>query len=460
MRLGLGAVRLPRTRVARWTTAGVAVVAAAAVVTVVLAGGKSASPKAAASTESKVRRGTVSLTASAAGTIQAVATRGLSFSVSGTVSEVDVRPGQSVTAGQVLARIDSADAQTAVDSAQDTVDSAQTALDTAEQTPAPTSGTGSGGCVAPAAYVVPAGVLPAGGTKSPSPSASPSPTGSPSPTASGRPTASPTARPTATGTRPTTQPGGPGRGSGTGTGGQGSGGRGASGSGACARGGSGGGSGGQGGSGGHGGSTDSVFSAQQQLNNARLALTQAQQKLAGTVITAPVAGKVLSVAGTVGGAETPGSTPFLSLGGVNDTEVTAQFTEADVAHLAVGQPATITLPDRAGQKYTGKVSQVSPAGTTSGRLVRYAVLIAFDQVPDDLLYGQSADVAVTTESVDNALYVSSSAVTGISNGTGTVTVREDGRDRQRTVHIGLRGDQYTEIQSGLSEGDSVVVGGR
>ncbi|GIH18248.1 efflux RND transporter periplasmic adaptor subunit [Rugosimonospora africana] len=452
MRLGLGAVRLPRTRVARWTTAGVAVVAAAAVIAVVMAGGQSASPKAAASTMSTVRRGTVSLTASAAGTIQAVATRGLSFAVSGTVSEVDVRPGQSVTAGQVLARIDNADAQTAVDSAQDAVDSAQNALDTAEQTPTPSTG----GCMVAAAYRPGSAGEPTSSSPSPSPTSSPSPTKSPSPPSGGHPSTSPTAHPTATGTRTQPQSGQPGRGAGTGTGTGGAPGAG-NGRGGC---GSAGGSGGSGGSGGRGGSTDSVFSAQQQLNNARLALTQAQAKLTGTVITAPVAGKVLSVAGTVGGSEAPGSTPFISLGGVNDTEVTAQFTEADVAHLAIGQPAAITLPDRAGQKYTGKVSQVSPAGTTSGRLVRYAVLIAFDQVPADLLYGQSADVAVTTQSVDNVLFVSSSAVTGIVNDTGTVTVRENGHDQQRNVHIGLRGDQYTEIQSGLSQGDSVVVGGR
>jgi HlyD family secretion protein len=446
MRLGLGAVRLPRTRLARWITAGVAVVAAAAIVTVAMAGGKSASPTTAASTVSTVRRGTVSVTASAAGTVEAAATRGLSFAVGGTVSEVDVRPGQSVTAGQVLARIDNSDAQTAVNSAQDAVDDARNALTTAEQTPTPAPANGT--CVAPAAYHVTPDGEPTSGSPSPSASASPSP--------SSRPSATPTARPTATGTHATTAPG---HGSSSGSGGAGNSG------GSCGRSGSGSGSGGSGsggsgGSGGRGGSTDGVFSAQQQVNNAQLALSQAQDKLAGTVITAPVAGKVLSVAGTVGGSETPGSTAFISLGGVNDTEVTAQFTESDVAHLAVGQPASITLPDRAGQKYTGKVSEVSPAGTMSGRLVRYAVLIAFDQVPDDLLYGQSADVAVTIQSVDNVLYVSSSAVTGIANDTATVTVRSDGHDERRTVHIGLRGDQYTEVQSGLSQGDSVVVGGR
>ena len=35
-----------------------------------------------------------------------------------------------------------------------------------------------------------------------------------------------------------------------------------------------------------------------------------------------------------------------------------------------------------------------------------------------------------------------------------------GQDQQRTVHTGRRGDQYTEIRSGPSEGDSVVTGGR
>ena len=131
-----------------------------------------------------------------------------------------------------------------------------------------------------------------------------------------------------------------------------------------------------------------------------------------------------------------------------------------MAHLAVGQAATITLPDKAGHTFTGKVSQVSPAGTTSGRLVKYPVMIAFDQVPADLLYGQSANVAVTTQSVSDVLYVSSAAVTTNADGTATVTVRANGQDQTRTVQIGLRGDQYTEIKSGLSEGESVVAGGQ
>ena len=87
------------------------------------------------------------------------------------------------------------------------------------------------------------------------------------------------------------------------------------------------------------------------------------------------------------------------------------------------------------------------------------MLIAFDQPPADLLYGQSANVAVTTASASGVLYLPSTAVTGVDNGTATVTVRTGGVDQSLTVHIGLRGDRYTEIRSGLDEGETVVVGG-
>jgi multidrug efflux pump subunit AcrA (membrane-fusion protein) len=417
--MGLG-LRTRRARVSA-LTGGVLVLALAVLGTVLATSGGTAKTKSAASTTSTVRRGTVAVTSSAAGTVQASATRGLSFSMTGTVTEVDVKAGDTVTAGQTLAKIDNTDAQSAVDTAQTQVSSAQDALNKATATATPTT---SSGCqVTGAGYT----------SASPSPSLSTS--ASPSPTVR------------ASATRSTGSSGGTGK-SGSGTTGT-----------NCGTSGGGTGTGSGSSRGGSGGSTDSLFSAQQQLNNANLALQQAQQKLAGTVITAPIAGKVLSVSGTVGSSESPGSTGFIVLSGVNDTEVTASFTETDVAHLAVGQATAITLPDRPGQTYTGKVSQVSPVGTTSGKLVKYPVQISFDQVPTDLLYGQTANVAVITQSVTDVLYVSSTAVTNIQSGSGTVTVRASGHDTQRTVQIGLRGDQYTEIKSGLSQGETVVVGG-
>jgi multidrug efflux pump subunit AcrA (membrane-fusion protein) len=202
--------------------------------------------------------------------------------------------------------------------------------------------------------------------------------------------------------------------------------------------------------------TDAVYQATVQLNNAKLTLLQAQRKLTGCTITAPIAGTVLAVNGTLGATENPGSTAFLTVGSVADAQIKAEFSEADVAKIAIGQVATITLPNQAGT-VAGKVSSVDPAGTASSNLVRYAVMVGFDQAPASLLYGQSADVTVTTASASDVLYVSSSAVRDIHGNAGTVTVRTNGHDTPRTVQVGLRGDRYTEITSSLSEGETVVI---
>src|SRR5256886_2491724 len=384
----------------------VAVVALALAVTAGYDLRRSGAPRPVASSTAQAVRGTVTVSASAAGTVSMVQTRGLSFATTGVVTELDVKVGDQVTGGQVLARIDATDAQSAVDAAQQQLDIAQTNL-TKAQAPAPTP---TCAALAPAALLPPPGRR---GSPSPGPSSSASASAAASPSATPRP--------------------GPSRSAPTGH------------TSSCS---SGGGTGSRGG--------DPLASAQRQVNNAGLAVLQAQQRLAGTVLTAPLAGRGISVGGALGGQERPGGTGFIVLGNVSDTEVQAEFSEADVAHLAVGQPATIMLANRA-DPYPGKVAQISPAGTTSGRLVRYGVLIAFDTVPTDLLFGQGASVAVTTARADAVLSVPSSAVHGIHDGAATVTVRAAGRDSQRTVTIGLRGDRFTEIRSGLAEGEQVVL---
>jgi multidrug efflux pump subunit AcrA (membrane-fusion protein) len=346
-----------------WLGGGV-MIAAAAALTVTLVGGSTPAPAATAITT--VARGTVTLQISAAGTVAAAQSRGLSFSASGTVTELDVAAGDTVSKGQVLARIDQTQAQAAVDAAAQRVSDASSALSRAQQSATQPT------CPAP----------PSEGPTATSPC-----------TSSGRAQSS---------------------------------------------------------------SSDPVLQAQQQLNNAELALTQARATLAGTTITAPVAGRVLSVGGQVGSSVSPGGTGFVVLGDLSTLDITAEFAEADMARLAVGQTAAITLADRA-DPLPGTVSQVDPAGTVSNQLVRYGVVIAFDQVPADLLLGESGTVTVTTASATDVLYVSSAAVTGVASGARTVVVRTANGDERRTIRIGLRGDQYTEVTSGLSEGDVLVL---
>ncbi|MGI5246435.1 efflux RND transporter periplasmic adaptor subunit [Dactylosporangium sp. CA-139066] len=381
-----------------WLAGGAAVLAAAAVTAVVLTGDDKPAPVKVSTVQ--VARGTVSTTVSASGTVQAQASRSLGFTTSGTLTELDVKPGDVVQPGAVLAKIDASSAQDAVDQASQNVSSAEDALTKAQD-------------AHDAALATP--------TANPTTAA---------------PTTSTSRAPSTSTSRAATAGGGGGQSTG---GGQTTGG------------------GGQQNTAQNRANqiqqtSDNLMNAQQRLNNAKLSLTQANAKLDGTVIRAPVGGKILAVNGSVG---SQAGSNVITLAGTGDVVVKAQFTEAEVARLKVDQAAKISLPDNATEKYDGKVMQIDPAGTVSNRLVRYAALISFDKVPDTLLYGQSATVAVVTASVDNVLSVPSTAVHD-----GTVTVRVNGKDEQRTVEIGLRGDVSTEIKSGLAQGDEILTAGQ
>ncbi|MBT8228321.1 MAG: HlyD family efflux transporter periplasmic adaptor subunit [Dactylosporangium sp.] len=408
-------LRMPRRRLVRWLAGGAAVLVAAS--TGVVLGTGSDDGSGTTITTAKVQRGTVSSTVSAAGTAQPLASRALSFSMSGTVTELNVTAGDVVDADAVLAKIDDTDAQSAVEDAQAQVDNAEDAVERAQASLS--SGTSDAG------YRLAA-------------SASPSTPASPAPSETAPTPAATT----------TTDAGGGDEGTGGGTTGGGT----TSGDNAPGGGQTTGGSGS-----GRDSSDDSLLSAQQQLNNARRTLQQQRAKLAGTVITAPISGKILSVGGMIGSTVSQSSAGFIVLAGTNDVAVAAEFTEAEVARIAIGQSARITLPNLPNQEFTGTVFQIDPAGTISSELVRYPAVIAFDEIPDILLFGQTANAAVITESAAEVLYVPATAVSDRNGSTGTVTVRVRSRDERRTVRIGLRGDVYTEIQSGLAEGDEVLV---
>ncbi|WP_158632422.1 efflux RND transporter periplasmic adaptor subunit [Micromonospora sp. Llam0] len=422
----------------------------------------------------QVDRGTVTVAVAATGAVEPAEDRQLGFGVAGTVTRLDVRLGQDVAAGDVLAVIDDSDATEAVEQAQEALTAAQDALVTA-QTDAETddtetdAGAGSGCTTAAlAAWTAPdpttSPTPDATGSATPDPSRTPGTTPTPSPTASvptGSPTPTPT-QPTPTSapaslpasvpTAPTTGSGGqPGTDTGCGEAPDGSGTGGESGSGTGT--GSGPGDAAGGGSGG-----DPVLRARQQVTAAKLRLAAAEDDLAGTVITAPIDGKALGVSGAIGSTVRAGGT-FIELGAVAQMQVTASFPEADAARLVAGQSAVVTVATRPGEEFPARLSQVDPVGGVDGQLVRYGVIVDFDDIPDGLLVGQSAGVRIVVDEVADAVRVPITAVGQSSDGADIVVVPDGAGARQeRVVTVGIRGDQYVEVTDGLVVGDEVVGG--
>jgi len=156
------------------------------------------------------------------------------------------------------------------------------------------------------------------------------------------------------------------------------------------------------------------------------------------------------------------SSGFVTIDDPATLQVRASFAEADAAQLSVGQAASVTFPAVTDVTATAKVTAIAPTGTTSNGVVTYAGTVTLDKRPEGVRLGQTASVSVTTAKATKVVSVPSNAVTvgTITNGktAGTVTVvAADGTQKVTNVTIGVQGDTSTEISSGLTVGDKVVI---
>ncbi len=83
--------------------------------------------------------------------------------------------------------------------------------------------------------------------------------------------------------------------------------------------------------------------------------------------------------------------------------MSAPFSESDVASIAVGQPATVTVSALPAEELAAHVIAVDLTGTTSSGVVEYNVTFALDRSEPKLKPGMSASVSVTVAERDNVL---------------------------------------------------------
>jgi multidrug efflux pump subunit AcrA (membrane-fusion protein) len=245
------------------------------------------------------------------------------------------------------------------------------------------------------------------------------------------------------------------------------------------------------------GSGMSTAEAEANLESARLAVEEAEQALADTVLRAPVNGTIAEVNGAVGDSTSGGSTQSASSsdsssdtatgatgglggpsGGSSDTSTSSgsstsgsgfvtlvdldrlnlevSFSESDIGKLEVGQAATVSVNALPDVKLAAKVTAIGVLSESSGSVVEYPVTVTLEQMDDRLKTGMTASADVVVEQADGAISVPSQAISPGPGGS-TVTVDQDGEQQTRRVTTGLEGDSSTQIMSGLDPGDKVVI---
>jgi HlyD family secretion protein len=221
---------------------------------------------------------------------------------------------------------------------------------------------------------------------------------------------------------------------------------------------------------------NALASGQAQVASAAAQVQAAQLALSETTLTAPTSGVVISINGvpgeTAGGgtAQAPGSlapqpssgtgsggsSGFMVIDDNSSYVAVMPFAETDAARLAANQTAALTFDAIPNLTISGHVLSVSPSATVVSNVVDYYVSFVLNRIDPRLREGMTANASVTVAEADNAVRVPNAAVR-TTGGTTMVTVLSKGQQVPTEVITGIVGDTYTEIKAGLNEGDTVVL---
>ncbi|HEU4745620.1 MAG TPA: efflux RND transporter periplasmic adaptor subunit [Anaerolineales bacterium] len=194
--------------------------------------------------------------------------------------------------------------------------------------------------------------------------------------------------------------------------------------------------------------------------DSELALAQAKHDAAKAVleslqIKSPITGIVLEV-GAEAGQTYQAETALFQIGDPKALEVVANVTEEDYPIISVGQAVEVYFDARPEVTVQGEIDRIIPKRIEGDR-PRYNIYITLNEVPDGLADGMTSDAAITIEKRTGVLCLPRSVVRASGVDEVSLKVWANQASETRTVTIGLRGDSDVEILSGLSEGEQVII---
>jgi multidrug efflux pump subunit AcrA (membrane-fusion protein) len=157
-----------------------------------------------------------------------------------------------------------------------------------------------------------------------------------------------------------------------------------------------------------------------------------------------------------GSSSSSSSSSFITIQGLNNLEVVANFAESDASKIAVGQPATVTLSALPDTEVSGVVTAVSPTSSVVSNVVTYPVTVVLANPASTVKQGMTAQVAVIVQTATDVLELPSAAITTTGSISTVKVIDANGTQVTTRVTLGLVGTTYTEITSGLTEGQKVA----
>jgi HlyD family secretion protein len=233
------------------------------------------------------------------------------------------------------------------------------------------------------------------------------------------------------------------------------------------------------------------------VEQAQASLEETEERLSKTIFTAPIDGKVTRLnveegeTVIVGTMNNPGSL-VLTISELSRVEAVVQVDETDVPYIALGDSAVLELDAFPKRTFAGRVTEIGnsailpPSQSSSQQTaVDFEVVITIADPPGGIRPDLSATADIVTSTSEDALAVPIIALTvrsradleaeesddddaseaaekgsshAVDDDVEGVFVVRDGEVEFVEVEVGITGEEHFEILSGLSLGDSIVVG--
>ena len=209
-----------------------------------------------------------------------------------------------------------------------------------------------------------------------------------------------------------------------------------------------------------------ILQAKAQMAKSEAALENAQTQVGYTTITAPCSGVVVAkyvekgsivTAGrqAIGGSSGAGIT-VVEIADTSKMQVVVDVDETDVSKIRLGQEVDVKVDALPDELFPAKVTKIAPKAEVNQNVTTVPVTVQLAHADSRLKPQMNATCDFVINRKENVLYIPVEALTETDSG-DEVTIVDHDKQVVRKIKVGLSGDDYCEIVSGLKEGDTVII---
>lgn len=187
---------------------------------------------------------------------------------------------------------------------------------------------------------------------------------------------------------------------------------------------------------------------------ARIDAAQATMNLAR--VAAPFSGIVTESYPLPGDQVSAGAQAF-RIDDLSSLLVDVNVSEVDINSVAIGQPVKLTFDAILGREYNGLVVEVAQTGTISAGVVNFKVTVELTDTDQFVKPGMTAAVNITVKELVDVLLVPNRAVR-LSDGERVIYLLVDNTPKKTTIRLGSSSDTMSVLVGGdVQEGDAVIL---